>query len=979
SYFACPPSLWLLSPGTLAEKTTGPVTAQSPPRGRLESGTARKAGRVGRKGVLCGARRAGAPVCVPRTRPCLCRRIAPQSRPRLRDARCAEGTLQVHPSVCSMIPLLSLLAALVLAQAPAVLADDLKEDSSEDRAFRVRIGTTQLRGVLGGALTIPCHVHHLRPLTSRRAVPGFPRVKWTFLAGDREAEVLVARGLRVKVNEAYRFRVALPAYPASLTDVSLVLSELRPNDSGVYRCEVQHGIDDSSDAVEVKVKGVVFLYREGSARYAFSFAGAQEACARIGARIATPEQLYAAYLGGYEQCDAGWLSDQTVRYPIQNPREACYGDMDGYPGVRNYGVVGPEDLYDVYCYAEDLNGELFLGAPPSKLTWEEARDYCLERGAQIASTGQLYAAWNGGLDRCSPGWLADGSVRYPIITPSQRCGGGLPGVKTLFLFPNQTGFPSKQNRFNVYCFRDSSHPSAFSEASSPASDGLETIVTVTEKLEELQLPWEAMESESRGAIYSIPVMEDGAGGSSSAPEDPAEAPGILLESETQSIAPPTRSSEEEDVALEEEERSKDTEAPEKKKEQEDLWVWPRELSSPLPTGLETEQSLSQVSPPAGAVLQLGASPSPRPPRVHGPPAETLLPPREGSLTSTPDGAREIAGEIGSPELSGLPRESEEAGSSSLEDGPSLLPTTWAPGGTRELETPSGEKSGRTVQAQPVLPTDNASRGGVAVAPSSSGDCIPNPCHNGGTCLEETEGFRCLCLPGYGGDLCNVGLQFCSPGWEAFQGACYKHFSTRRSWEDAESQCRALGAHLTSICTPEEQDFVNDRYREYQWIGLNDRTIEGDFLWSDGAPVLYENWNPGQPDSYFLSGENCVVMVWHDQGQWSDVPCNYHLSYTCKMGLVSCGPPPQLPLAQIFGRPRLRYAVDTVLRYRCREGLAERNLPLIRCQENGLWEAPQISCVPRRPARALRSGDTPERPLRQLPRHRKALLAPPSSL
>lgn len=60
--------------------------------------------------------------------------------------------------------------------------------------------------------------------------------------------------------------------------------------------------------------GVVFLYREGSARYAFSFAGAQEACARIGARIATPEQLYAAYLGGYEQCDAGWLADQTVRW-----------------------------------------------------------------------------------------------------------------------------------------------------------------------------------------------------------------------------------------------------------------------------------------------------------------------------------------------------------------------------------------------------------------------------------------------------------------------------------------------------------------------------------------------------------------------------------------------------------------------------------------------------------------------------------------
>uniref|UniRef100_A0A673UH02 Brevican core protein n=1 Tax=Suricata suricatta TaxID=37032 RepID=A0A673UH02_SURSU len=565
---------------------------------------------------------------------------------------------------------LPLLVALALGLGPAAAsADALGGDSSEDRAFRVRIaGNAPLQGVLGGALTIPCHVHYLRPPPGRRAVLGSPRVKWTFLSGGREAEVLVARGLRVKVSDAYRFRVALPAYPASLTDVSLALSELRPNDSGIYRCEVQHGIDDSSDAVEVKVKGVVFLYREGSARYAFSFARAQEACARVGARIATPEQLYAAYLGGYEQCDAGWLADQTVRYPIQTPREACYGDMDGFPGVRNYGVVDPADLYDVYCYAEDLNGELFLGAPPDKLTLEEARAYCRERGAEIATTGQLYAAWDGGLDRCSPGWLADGSVRYPIVTPSQRCGGGLPGVKTLFLFPNQTGFPNKYSRFNVYCFRDSGQPSATPEASNPASDGLEAIVTVTETLEELQLPREAVESESRGAIYSIPIMEDGGGGSST-PEDPAEAPRTLLGFETQSIVPPLGSSEEEDTALEEEEKYMDEDDKEEEEEveveDEGLWAWPSELSSPdpeapLPTEPVLEESVSHAAPPpARAVLQPGASPppdgepeTPRPPRVLGPPAETLPTPRNGKLASpppsTPAGEREPHGPLRVP-------------------------------------------------------------------------------------------------------------------------------------------------------------------------------------------------------------------------------------------------------------------------------------------------------------------------------------------
>uniref|UniRef100_A0A8C5U4Z5 Brevican core protein n=1 Tax=Malurus cyaneus samueli TaxID=2593467 RepID=A0A8C5U4Z5_9PASS len=344
---------------------------------------------------------------------------------------------------------------------PIPLMSPLFSHPEDLKALQVSIPRQPaLDAVLAGDITIPCLITYLGPQPTagtggRRAVLGTPRVKWTFISEGREVEILVARGDRVKVSEDYRLRASLPIFHQRYTNASLLLTELRPNDSGIYRCDVQHGIEDGHDILHVKVKGVVFHYREGSMRYAYTFAEAQEACARIGASIATPEQLYAAYLGGYEQCDAGWIADQTVRYPIQTPREACYGDMNGFPGVRNYGVVDPEDMYDVYCYAEDLPGArgALFPRPAPQFTLEEAAQRCRALGAELASPGQLYAAWNAGLDACSPGWLADGSVRYPIVTPRERCGGALPGVKTIFLFRNQTGFPDAQSRYDAYCFR----------------------------------------------------------------------------------------------------------------------------------------------------------------------------------------------------------------------------------------------------------------------------------------------------------------------------------------------------------------------------------------------------------------------------------------------------------------------------------------------------------------------------------------------
>ncbi|XP_030043772.1 brevican core protein [Microcaecilia unicolor] len=1261
----------------------------------------------------------------------------------------------------------------VFWQTALTVTSAFRENSDDLKTLKVSIPiNSPIKAILSGALTISCHITYLvpfpTPTVGRRAVLATPRVKWTFISNGKEVEILVARGQMVKISDEYRSRVSLPYYSVFPTDATLQLTDLRSNDSGIYRCDVQYGIEDDHAMVEVKVKGVIFLYRDGARRYAFTFSRAQEACTEIMARIATAKQLLAAYEGGYEQCDAGWLADQTVRYPIQTPREACYGDMDGFPGVRNYGVVDPEEKYDVYCYVEDLNGEVFLGSVPSKFTLAEAKEYCKREGADLATPGQLYAAWNEGLDHCNPGWLSDGSVRYPIVTPRERCGGSTPGVKTIYLFRNQTGFPDSMARYDVYCFREINNSSTESpedyqntqtdsstespeEYQTTQTEGIQQIITITEKLEELKLAIEVAERESRGSVDSVTIPRDtnstelenlhAQEETTSVPKDPpATAPGNLVnqglhqqapgieavnepqylpssdesgisvtsittedgnlvyrgdknsvitevavavgkeassdESETK-LGPehmPTSSSKAnertsgESTTLEDDYRNRE--------EGEQVTEHLVHLTESLPGGTLTAVPYTELNlwgsyitaiptdllEPAGSgsfeatsqfdpmILTPTASQEhdtdpEEETTTHGTLLSTLnshifrartesdlipevkyrieempvahlttLQPEEHGGASVDSVSGENAGTEGwlasgidqsenedtranshpengiglsgsqfeasgqeiqgtflggpatespysptwfmdgsvsgeafgvtserspyltrHPEITKDPDISEESTATTLiitstaaaefevitdiqeitdsetQDGStshsqegsgepselllfeatglslrtaptaadpevaviplilatqeathhldlseasgaapfSVLPSTGELLRTDEMqpteqvietsashdfhtsETPSGiinqgsllahklevaktdvelstsespsspikvalvetfstgsskspETSGygsspsfsrmltpgneltspsfhspeeearqsfdgpteiplSSAHSRPILPTEKASLG---AALNLTDECIPNPCHNGGTCMEIGDRVTCLCIPGHGGDLCETSVRDCQHGWDKFQGFCYQHFVTRKTWEEAELDCRNYGGHLVSIMNPEEQSFINSRYKDDQWTGLNDKTIEGDFQWSDGNPLLYENWHHGQPDSYFLSGEDCVVILSRDEGQWNDLPCNYCLSYTCKMGLVSCGSPPEVENALVFGKPKSIYDIKSIVRYRCHSGFIQHNSPIIRCQEDGQWEQPQVTCVPR---------------------------------
>ncbi|XP_062235611.1 hyaluronan and proteoglycan link protein 1a [Platichthys flesus] len=310
--------------------------------------------------------------------------------------------------------------------------------------------TVKVYAELGANVTLPC-----RPLSSNG--PSFGnvgmRVKWTKVAEDESLneDVLLSMGFHRKSYGSFEGRVFLEEIDNN--DASLTINDMSMEDTGKYRCEIINGMVDTMQEVSLEVligftEGVVFPYHPNLGRYNMNFNVATQACLDQDAEVATPEQLHEAWKGGLDWCNAGWLSDGTVQYPINNPRELCGGANNG-PGIRTYGRRNKTvNYYDVFCYTSALKGRFYWLVQPDRLTFDEAVQACLDDGAEIAKVGHIYAAWKvENYDRCDAGWLADGSVRYPISRPRKNCSPEEAAVRLL-------GFPDKsQKSHGVYCYK----------------------------------------------------------------------------------------------------------------------------------------------------------------------------------------------------------------------------------------------------------------------------------------------------------------------------------------------------------------------------------------------------------------------------------------------------------------------------------------------------------------------------------------------
>eukprot|EP00091_Calanus_sinicus_P000132 TRINITY_DN10056_c0_g1_i1.p1 TRINITY_DN10056_c0_g1~~TRINITY_DN10056_c0_g1_i1.p1 ORF type:complete len:133 (+),score=23.34 TRINITY_DN10056_c0_g1_i1:129-527(+) len=115
---------------------------------------------------------------------------------------------------------------------------------------------------------------------------------------------------------------------------------------------------------------------------------------------------------------------------------------------------------------------------------------------------------------------------------------------------------------------------------------------------------------------------------------------------------------------------------------------------------------------------------------------------------------------------------------------------------------------------------------------------------------------------------------CQSSWTKFGSHCYKYFEEAGiDWNAAKARCQKEGAHLTSIHSKEENQFLANLSAEtFVLIGGNDLATEGTFVWTDGSAWDYSPWFAKQPDDSNMR-EDCLEMGFRSNTLWNDLPCD----------------------------------------------------------------------------------------------------------
>jgi hypothetical protein len=103
------------------------------------------------------------------------------------------------------------------------------------------------------------------------------------------------------------------------------------------------------------------------------------------------------------------------------------------------------------------------------------------------------------------------------------------------------------------------------------------------------------------------------------------------------------------------------------------------------------------------------------------------------------------------------------------------------------------------------------------------------------------------------------------GYVSADGRCYFTLTEPVTWHKARDECQEAGAHLATLTSDGELEFVvSFAAEEYAWLGLS-RFGATKFSWITGEVFGFANWEPDAPRQ---APESAAVIA-PDTGLWSD--------------------------------------------------------------------------------------------------------------
>jgi hypothetical protein len=134
----------------------------------------------------------------------------------------------------------------------------------------------------------------------------------------------------------------------------------------------------------------------------------------------------------------------------------------------------------------------------------------------------------------------------------------------------------------------------------------------------------------------------------------------------------------------------------------------------------------------------------------------------------------------------------------------------------------------------------------------------------------------------------------TPAMLAPDGSCFGLITTKMTYAAAKTACANLapGGHIAYVKTAALDALAESFVGTVDtWIGADDITTEGTFLWGDGTAVTFANWHAGEPNSGGLNAtyqEDCVIIAGaRVDKQWDDRPCDASEVATSGMFATLC--------------------------------------------------------------------------------------------